>query len=312
MKLRKKLIALSALTLSLIMVVPVFADNPIGWQKNETGWWYGTNATGTTWYHDGWQWIDGNKDGISECYYFTPNGYIVTNGKTPDGYDVNADGQWTINGVVQTIGAAAAQATGTANTNRPSSKEIIDYLYRGRNAEIRNEAIGKLIDTSKPEWNNGVTNIYMKDAVGAPRWSHTHGGWYYLGYDNTDVEAIALNDEGYLLADTVTPDGYYVNKRGVLEIDGREVTHCEECLYTASSVNVPDPNHVDLSKYNDWEIGIGHSWRMSSFPYGKLIYNHVTGMDREQGGIGSNIVSHNDFGVCAVGNAENSYKHTKK
>ena len=189
MKLRKKLIALSALTLSLIMVVPVFADNPVGWQKNETGWWYGTNATGTTWYHDGWQWIDGNKDGISECYYFAPNGYIVTNGKTPD--------------------------------------------------------------------------------------------------------------------------GYYVNKRGVLEIDGREVTHCEECLYTASSVNVPDPNHVDLSKYNDWEIGIGHSWRMSSMPYGKLIYNHVTGMDREQGGIGSNIVSHNDFGVCAVGDAENSYKHTK-
>lgn len=72
------------------------------------------------WYHDGWQWIDGNKDGISECYYFAPNGYIVTNGKTPDGYDVNADGQWTINGVVQTIGAAAAQATGTANTNRHS------------------------------------------------------------------------------------------------------------------------------------------------------------------------------------------------
>ena len=232
----------------------------------------------------------------------------MTNGKTPDGYDVNADGQWSINGVVQTIGAAAAQATGTTNTNRSSSKEILDYLYRGR---TDTQYFGK-IDTSRPEWNNGVTNIYMKDAVGSPRWSHTHGGWYYLGYDNTDVEAIALNDEGYLLADTVTPDGYYVNKRGVLEIDGREVTHCEECLYTASSVNVPDPNHVDLSKYNDWEIGIGHSWRMSSMPYGKLIYNHVTGMDREQGGIGSNILSHNDFGVCAVWDAENSYKHTKK
>ena len=303
MKLRKKLIALSALTLSLIMVVPVFADNPIGWQKNETGWWYGTNATGTTWYHDGWQWIDGNKDGISECYYFTPNGYIVTNGKTPDGYDVNADGQWTINGVVQTIGAAAA----TTNTNRPSSKEILDYLYRGR---TDTQYFGK-IDTSKPEWNNGVTNIYMKDAVGS-RWTRVHGGWYFLGYDNTDVEAIALNDEGYLLADTVTPDGYYVNKRGVLEIDGREVTHCEECIYIASSIDVPDKNHVDLSKYNDWEIGIGHCWSMTAYPFGKLVYNHVTGMDREQGGIGSNILSHNDFGVCAVWAAENSYKHTKK
>ena len=303
MKLRKKLIALSALTLSLIMVVPVFADNPVGWQKNETGWWYGTNATGTTWYHDGWQWIDGNKDGISECYYFAPNGYIVTNGKTPDGYDVNADGQWTINGVVQTIGAAAA----TTNTNRPSSKEILDYLYRGR---TDTQYFGK-IDTSRPEWNNGVTNIYMKDVVGS-RWTRVHGGWYFLGYDNTDVEAIALNDEGYLLADTVTPDGYYVNKRGVLEIDGREVTHCEECIYIASSIDVPDKNHVDLSKYNDWEIGIGHCWSMTAYPFGKLVYNHVSGMDREQGGIGSNIVSHNDFGVCTVWSAENSYKHTKK
>ena len=307
MKLRKKLIALSALTLSLIMVVPVFADNPVGWQKNETGWWYGTNAAGTTWYHDGWQWIDGNKDGFSECYYFTPNGYIVTNGKTPDGYDVNADGQWSINGVVQTIGAAAAQAAGTTNTNRPSSKEILDYLYRGR---TDTQYFGK-IDTSRPEWNNGVTNIYMKDVVGS-RWTRVHGGWYFLGYDNTDVEAIALNDEGYLLADTVTPDGYYVNKRGVLEIDGREVTHCEECIYIASSIDVPDKNHVDLSKYNDWEIGIGHCWSMTAYPFGKLVYNHVSGMDREQGGIGSNIVSHNDFGVCTVWSAENSYKHTKK
>lgn len=289
------------------MVVPVFADNPVGWQKNETGWWYGTNAAGTTWYHDGWQWIDGNKDGFSECYYFTPNGYIVTNGKTPDGYDVNADGQWSINGVVQTIGAAAAQAAGTTNTNRPSSKEILDYLYRGR---TDTQYFGK-IDTSRPEWNNGVTNIYMKDVVGS-RWTRVHGGWYFLGYDNTDVEAIALNDEGYLLADTVTLDGYYVNKRGVLEIDGREVTHCEECIYIASSIDVPDKNHVDLSKYNDWEIGIGHCWSMTAYPFGKLVYNHVSGMDREQGGIGSNIVSHNDFGVCTVWSAENSYKHTKK
>ena len=93
MKLRKKLIALSALTLSLIMVVPVFADNPVGWQKNETGWWYGTNAAGTTWYHDGWQWIDDGNN-IAHCYYFDANGYILTNTTTPDGYTVNEDGKW--------------------------------------------------------------------------------------------------------------------------------------------------------------------------------------------------------------------------
>ena len=301
----KKIVCITALA-SLAMTGTAFAGTWNGGEgENQNKWWY-DNGNGS-YPSNCWQWIDGNKDGISECYYFAPNGYIVTNGKTPDGYDVNADGQWTINGVVQTIGAAATQATGTTNTNRPSSKEILDYLYRGR---TDTQYFGK-IDTSRPEWNNGVTNIYMKDVVGS-RWTRVHGGWYFLGYDNTDVEAIALNDEGYLLADTVTPDGYYVNKRGVLEIDGREVTHCEECIYIASSIDVPDKNHVDLSKYNDWEIGIGHCWSMTAYPFGKLVYNHVTGMDREQGGIGSNILSHNDFGVCAVWDAENSYKHTKK
>lgn len=303
---KRATLLMMAAALSMAMIVPAFADNPVGWRQTGNTWQYVKDASGSL-YSNGWQWIDGNKDGISECYYFAPNGYIVTNGKTPDGYDVNADGQWTINGVVQTIGAAATQATGTTNTNRPSSKEIIDYLYRGR---TDSEYFGT-IDTSRPEWNNGVTNIYMKDAVGS-RWSKTHGGWYYLGYDNLDVEAIAINDEGYLLADTMTPDGYYVNKRGVLEIDGREVTHNEQCLYLASSVNAPDPNHVDPNKYKYWEVGIGHSWQMSSMPYGKLIYNHIHSFDHEQGGIGSRIDSYNDFGICALYDAENSYKYTTK
>ena len=71
----------------------------------------------------------------------------------------------------------------------------------------------------------------------------------------------------HIVTNGKTPDGYYVNKRGVLEIDGREVTHCEECMYIASSIDVPDKNHVDLSKYNDWEIGIGHCWSMTAYPF---------------------------------------------
>lgn len=306
MKLRKKLIALSAIALSMAMIMPMFADNPVGWRQTGNTWQYVKDASGSL-YSNGWQWLDGNKDGISECYYFDANGNMLSNTTTPDGWQVNEGGAWIMNGVVQTKGAAT-QATDT-NAKRPSSKEIIDYLYRGLGTN--SECYARCIDTSRPEWNNGVTNIKMIEDVGS-RWSKTHGGWYYLGYDNTDVEAIALNDEGYLLADTITPDGYYVNKRGVLEIDGREVTHCEECLYLASSVNAPDPNHVDPNKYKYWEVGIGHSWRMSSMPYGKLIYNHIHGYDREQGGMGSTIESYNDFGVCAVAQAENSYKHTAK
>lgn len=283
----------AALMMSVMAAVPAFAA---GWQKNNTGWWYGTNADNSTWYVNGWQWVDGNGDGVAECYYFDGNGYIATNGTTPDGYQVNGDGQWMQNGVVQTKGAAT-----TANTSRPSSKEIVAYLYRGDLTDPSkmslDELCNVLVDSSKPEWNNGVTNLKMIDAVGS-RWTRTHGGWYFLAYDNVDVEAIALNDEGYLLADTTTPDGFYVNKHGVLEIGGREVAHSEECLYVATSINVPDKNHVDPNQYRYQDIGIGHSWSMTSYSFGNLVYNHFHGFDVEKGGLDSNVDSWNDFGVC--------------
>lgn len=285
----------AALMMSVMAAIPGFAA---GWQKNNTGWWYGTNADNSAWYANGWQWIDGNGDGVSECYYFDGNGYIVTNGTTPDGYQVNGDGQWMQNGVVKTKNTAA-----TVNTNRPSSREIVAYLHRGDLKDPSRMSLDELcnilIDPSKPEWNNGVTNLKMIGAVGS-RWTRTHGGWYFYSYDGIDVEAIALNDEGYLLSDTITPDGYYVNKRGVLEINGREVAHSEECLYVASSINVPDKNHVDPNQYRYQDIGIGHSWGMTSYPFGKLVYNHFHGYDKEKGGQDSRIDSWNDFGVCVM------------
>ena len=276
----------AALMMSVMAAVPAFAA---GWQKNNTGWWYGTNADNSAWYANGWQWVDGNGDGVAECYYFDGNGYIATNGTTPDGYQVNGDGQWMQNGVVQTKGAAT-----TANTSRPSSKEIVAYLYRGDLTDPSkmslDELCNVLVDSSKPEWNNGVTNLKMIDAVGS-RWTRTHGGWYFLAYDNVDVEAIALNDEGYLLADTTTPDGFYVNKHGVLEIGGREVAHSEECLYVATSINVPDKNHVDPNQYRYQDIGIGHSWSMTSYSFGNLVYNHFHGFDVEKGGLDSMLIA---------------------
>lgn len=282
----------AALMMSVIAAVPAFAA---GWQKNNTGWWYGTNADNSAWYANGWQWVDGNGDGVAECYYFDGNGYIATNGTTPDGYQVNADGQWVQNGVAQ-----AKSTVTTANTSRPSSKEIVDYLYRGLSLSdsfTKEDRYNLCIDYSRPEWQNGVTNI--KPNVGS-RWSRTHGGWYFIRYDNVDVEAIALNDEGYLLADTTTPDGYYVNKHGVLEIGGREVAHSEECLYVATSINVPDKNHVDPNQYRYQDIGIGHSWGMTSYSFGNLVYNHFHGYDKEKGGLDSRIDSWNDFGVCVL------------
>lgn len=72
-----------------------------GWQLTNNRWWYSTSPIGSSWYTSGWYWIDGNKDGISECYCFDADGYMYQNCATPDGYTVNNDGAWTVNGVVQ-------------------------------------------------------------------------------------------------------------------------------------------------------------------------------------------------------------------
>ncbi|WP_455010676.1 hypothetical protein [Oribacterium sinus] len=47
----------------------------------------------------GWQWIDGN------CYYLDLQGQnegaLYRNTTTPDGFTVDQEGRWTVNGAVQ-------------------------------------------------------------------------------------------------------------------------------------------------------------------------------------------------------------------
>lgn len=54
----------------------------------------------------GWHWITG-LDGANRCYYFQQvsdgtRGKLLTKTKTPDGYTVNENGEWTVDGEVQT------------------------------------------------------------------------------------------------------------------------------------------------------------------------------------------------------------------
>lgn len=87
--------------LAAAMTITSFAGQWIG---DSAGWWY-KNDDGS-YPVNSWQWIDGNKDGVAECYYFDSAGYMWKTGTlTPDGYQVNADGAWVENGVIQTKAA---------------------------------------------------------------------------------------------------------------------------------------------------------------------------------------------------------------
>lgn len=41
----------------------------------------------------GWYWLDGNKDGVAECYYMDADGIMAAD-TTIDGYYINSDGKW--------------------------------------------------------------------------------------------------------------------------------------------------------------------------------------------------------------------------
>lgn len=134
--------AMITAVLSLLPVCPAYA----GWIKSETvpteagksSWWYSTDAANNSWYAGDpvmWQWIDGNKDGVSECYAFGTDGWMFANTITPDGYTVNVDGAWIIDGIVQTKlvptkttrnisfgGGGSGRGGSSSGSNKPSVK----------------------------------------------------------------------------------------------------------------------------------------------------------------------------------------------
>jgi len=93
---RKLLIAGMAAGLSLAAGFTAYAGQ---WKHDGIGWWYEND--GGSYCAGEWRWIDGNRDGIAECYYFDAAGYMAGD-TVVDGYTVNVDGAWTVDGVVQT------------------------------------------------------------------------------------------------------------------------------------------------------------------------------------------------------------------
>ncbi len=121
--------------MSLIMSITSFAA---GWEQDSIGWWWrnddGSYPVST------WEWLDGNSDGIAECYYFSPVGYCLLNATTPDGYQVNENGAWIVNGSVQTKIADVIPETipGSSETpeeeppkEEPETETVTVNLYDG-------------------------------------------------------------------------------------------------------------------------------------------------------------------------------------
>ena len=126
---RRSIPALAALSLAMTAAFSITAL--ANWHYDEGGYFW-ENEEGDR-LKSQWAWLDGNQDGISECYYFGEDGYMLSSAVTPDGYEVDASGAWVVSGVIQTkvdpsvaSGQDAAGSDGASQTDAGSSDAQAD------------------------------------------------------------------------------------------------------------------------------------------------------------------------------------------
>ena len=126
----KKIVALIGMAvLTASMSMTAFAGE---WKQDSTGWWWQKDDGSSP--VNQWQWIDGNNDGIAECYYFDTNGYMLFNTTTPDGYEVNSNGNWVINSIVQ-----IQHSENNQNKNKEYINPLLIEDMKSTIVELRNK-----------------------------------------------------------------------------------------------------------------------------------------------------------------------------
>lgn len=137
MKKTVKLLAAVVMLLTMFSMTAFAAGWTTGQGTNSGHWWYdlgdGTFYAGSE-AGPSWQWLDGNQDGVAECYAFDQEGWMYAGTQTPDGYMVNADGAWTEHGIVQTRNLSSENGT-AGQTTTDGSNVLIAYFTRTNTTE---------------------------------------------------------------------------------------------------------------------------------------------------------------------------------
>ena len=98
------------------------------WQKDAAGKWVYYDKTAGSNLNNGWNWLDGNNDGVAECYYFYSDGSLAVS-TVVDGYNVDADGKWIdASGNIYTKNVSTTESTQQA----PQLKKVpyVDIIMK--------------------------------------------------------------------------------------------------------------------------------------------------------------------------------------
>lgn len=139
---RRYLLCLMAAALSLASAAAGYAGQ---WQqgkgRDSKKWWY-NNLDGSYPKRE-WVWIDGDSDGIAECYYFDADGWLVTSSSV-SGSRVDGSGAWVdSSGAVQTRSVSEGNVqTNGANENSTGVIDLGSDLELGTEWEAEDPETG--------------------------------------------------------------------------------------------------------------------------------------------------------------------------
>lgn len=178
------------LAVTIAAVFPSYA----AWQEDAIGWWW--EHPNGTWIENAWQWIDGNYDGIAECYYFNEDGYMLSNAATPDGYQVNADGAWVENEVIQVKEWVSPESV--------AMPEYVEPMFLTPNPfsraqeplmEIKGIVVHYVANPSSTAINNRNYFESLKDQIPENAWSAS--SHFIIGLDGEIIQCMPLAEISY-------------------------------------------------------------------------------------------------------------------
>lgn len=181
-------------------------------------------------YKSCWQWLDLNNDGLYECYYFNVLGHMYKNGTTPDGYKVNENGEWVVDGIVQRksssevkdlIDINIATISSTYNTKnyviidvKKDFSEELDNFIEERTFDVRNYIVSKDVDKKllvdlQGQYVKNMNNIY-----------NTYYKQIVELFDKNEITKQDLNESKNILSDVLkSKEKLLKQKIGELAID---------------------------------------------------------------------------------------------
>lgn len=123
--------AISGLIFSFTVSLTALAGQ---WMANEKGYWYQHSDGSYPVYS--WEWIDGDGDGIYQCYAFDENGYLYVNTTTPDGYYVGPDGAWYADSMPVSRFFYHNAYVSPTPISKPQSEPEFEYTYASDGTQL--------------------------------------------------------------------------------------------------------------------------------------------------------------------------------